>query len=55
MVNDAKQVALNPRDQSNANRWRSTNNDLLTAVAGVRQAIAPDRMPDITTLRLNGK
>ncbi|KAI6234620.1 Vinculin [Aphelenchoides fujianensis] len=39
MVNHAKQVALNPRDQSAANRWRDVNDELLHAVRSVGDAI----------------
>ncbi|KAI6187116.1 Vinculin [Aphelenchoides besseyi] len=39
MVNHAKQVALNPRDQSAANRWRDVNDELLNAVRSVGDAI----------------
>lgn len=50
MVNDAKQVAMDPRNQSNANAWRNSNGQLLAAVGGIRQAIAPDRGPDMSSL-----
>jgi vinculin len=39
MVNQAKQVALNPRDTSAANRWRDVNDELLNAVRSVGDAI----------------
>jgi len=39
MVNQAKQVALNPRDNSAANRWRDVNDELLHAVRSVGDAI----------------
>ncbi|KRZ67442.1 Vinculin [Trichinella papuae] len=43
MVNDAKQVALNPRDQSAAGRWRDSNKKLVDAVGSVRRALEPTR------------
>lgn len=39
MVNHAKQVALSPRDQGNANRWRDSNDRLLDSVKSVGDAI----------------
>ena len=39
MVNQAKQVAINPRDQASASRWRDTNDRLLDSVRGVGDAI----------------
>lgn len=39
MVNQAKQVALNPRDNSAANKWRDVNEELLHAVRNVGDAI----------------
>lgn len=39
MVNDAKQVALNPRDSGSAQNWRDANDHLLTAVRRVGDAI----------------
>lgn len=54
MVNDAKQVAMDPRNQSNANAWRNSNGQLLAAVGGIRQAIAPDRGPDMSSLVISG-
>uniref|UniRef100_A0A1I8BIC7 Vinculin n=1 Tax=Meloidogyne hapla TaxID=6305 RepID=A0A1I8BIC7_MELHA len=39
MVNQAKQVAINPRDQASASRWRDTNDHLLDSVRGVGDAI----------------
>lgn len=54
MVNDAKQVAMDPRNQANANTWRNSNGQLLAAVAGIRQAIAPDRAPDMSSLVISG-
>lgn len=39
MVNQAKQVALNPRDNSAANKWRDVNEELLHAVRSVGDAI----------------
>uniref|UniRef100_A0A915KL75 Uncharacterized protein n=1 Tax=Romanomermis culicivorax TaxID=13658 RepID=A0A915KL75_ROMCU len=42
MVQDAKHVALNPRDQNAAGGWRNSNRNLLDAVGGVRNAITSD-------------
>uniref|UniRef100_A0A7E4ZTB3 Vinculin n=1 Tax=Panagrellus redivivus TaxID=6233 RepID=A0A7E4ZTB3_PANRE len=39
MVNHAKQVAINPRDHGNSNRWRDSNDHLLNSVRGVGDAI----------------
>uniref|UniRef100_A0AC34QHQ2 Vinculin n=1 Tax=Panagrolaimus sp. JU765 TaxID=591449 RepID=A0AC34QHQ2_9BILA len=39
MVNHAKQVAINPRDQGNASRWRDSNDHLLNSVRSVGDAI----------------
>ena len=39
MVNHAKQVAINPRDQAGAGRWRDSNDHLLNSVRGVGDAI----------------
>lgn len=39
MVNHAKQVALNPRDQGSANQWRDSNDRLLDSVRSVGDAI----------------
>lgn len=39
MVNDAKQVALSPRDPTPANNWRHSNDRLLSSVKGVGDAI----------------
>ena len=39
MVNDAKQVALAPRDNGAANNWRDSNDRLLNSVRGVGDAI----------------
>lgn len=39
MVNQAKQVAMNPRDQASASRWRDANDFLLDSVRGVGDAI----------------
>ena len=40
MVNNAKSVALNPRDGGAANAWRGTNDHLLDSVRAVGDAIA---------------
>ncbi|GMT24205.1 hypothetical protein PFISCL1PPCAC_15502 [Pristionchus fissidentatus] len=40
MVNDAKQVALTPRDIHTANSWRQSNDRLLSSVRGVGDAIS---------------
>lgn len=47
MVNQAKQVAINPRDQASASRWRDANDRLLDSVRGVGDAITglPSRRP----------
>lgn len=39
MVNHAKQLASNPRDQSSANQWRDSNDRLLDSVRSVGDAI----------------
>lgn len=39
MVNHAKQVAMNPRDSANSNRWRDANDRLLDSVRAVGDAI----------------
>uniref|UniRef100_A0A5S6QXE8 Vinculin n=1 Tax=Trichuris muris TaxID=70415 RepID=A0A5S6QXE8_TRIMR len=53
MVTDAKQVALNPRDQGAVNRWRDSNGKLLDAVGNVRRALEPTHLPDMRNLDLN--
>ncbi|KFD50139.1 hypothetical protein M513_08978 [Trichuris suis] len=54
MVTDAKQVALNPRDQGAVNRWRDSNGKLLDAVGNVRRALEPPtHLPDMRNLDLN--
>ncbi|KRY71813.1 Vinculin, partial [Trichinella pseudospiralis] len=55
MVNDAKQVALNPRDQSAAGRWRDSNKKLVDAVGSVRRALEPSQLPEMKNLDINGK
>lgn len=40
MVNQAKQVALNPRDSANARDWHNANDHLLSAVRQVGDAIS---------------
>lgn len=54
MVQDAKHVALNPRDPNAANSWRNANRNLMDAVAGVRNAIGADQMPDMGGLDIGG-
>ncbi|GMS95777.1 hypothetical protein PENTCL1PPCAC_17952 [Pristionchus entomophagus] len=51
MVNDAKQVALSPRDVTPANNWRHSNDRLLNSVRGVGDAIGgiPSRGPSRST------
>jgi vinculin len=51
MVHDAKQVAMDPRNHGNCQRWRDGNRGLLDAVIGVRNAIAP--VPDFGALHIN--
>lgn len=58
MVNDAKQVAMDPRNQPAGNKWRDSNKNLLDSVSGIRRAIAPDRgtgTPDISEMHINGE
>ncbi|XP_026474060.1 vinculin isoform X3 [Ctenocephalides felis] len=59
MVQDAKQVALNPSDQSAVSRWRDTNKNLLNSVGKVRRAVmvTPDLPPppDMNKLYLQAK
>lgn len=45
MVNDAKQVALNPRDTGSAQNWRDTNDHLLNTVRQVGDAITGVNTP----------
>ncbi|TMS37306.1 hypothetical protein L596_004265 [Steinernema carpocapsae] len=40
MVNDAKQVAMNTRDQGNVGNWRNSNDHLLNSVRNVGSAIS---------------
>ncbi|CAB3406934.1 unnamed protein product [Caenorhabditis bovis] len=47
MVNNAKQVAMNPRDQYASNQWRGANDHLLNSVRAVGDAI--------TGVPLNGR
>ncbi|KAK4287350.1 hypothetical protein Pmani_039578 [Petrolisthes manimaculis] len=60
MVQNAKDVAMNPDDQRAISRWRQSNQALLTAVGEVRRAVMvyPDEPmipppPDMTSLTLN--
>ncbi|KRZ51244.1 Vinculin, partial [Trichinella nativa] len=55
MVNDAKQVALNPRDQSAAGRWRDSNKKLVDAVGSVRRALEPSQLPEMKNLDINAR
>jgi hypothetical protein len=47
MVNKAKEVAINPRNQASASQWRDANDRLLDSVRGVGDAITglPSRRP----------
>lgn len=51
MVNHAKQVALNPRDNNAANKWRDVNDELLNAVRSVGDAITG--VPSVHPSQLN--
>lgn len=55
MVQDAKQVAVNPADMHAASKWRDSNKGLLNAVGQVRSALQPELppLPDINTLNLD--
>ncbi|KAK4035676.1 vinculin [Daphnia magna] len=57
MVQDAKSVATNMRDQGSINQWRDSNKKLLESVGKVRKAVAgPDPIPpppDVSSLSLN--
>lgn len=57
MVQDAKQVATNMRDQPSIKQWRDSNQKLLDSVGKVRKAVAgPDKVPpppDISALNLS--
>ncbi|XP_025834291.1 vinculin isoform X2 [Agrilus planipennis] len=57
MVQDAKQVAINPSDHAAVSRWRESNRGLLNAVGQVRRAVQPDvpPLPDINNLHLVGE
>ncbi|KAF2882876.1 hypothetical protein ILUMI_23388 [Ignelater luminosus] len=54
MVQDAKQVAINPSDHNAVSHWRESNKALLNAVGQVRKAVQPDipPLPDINSLNL---
>ncbi|ROT83150.1 Vinculin [Penaeus vannamei] len=62
MVQNAKDVAMNPDDQRAIGRWRQSNQALLTAVGEVRRAVMvyPDEEPiippppDMSALSLSG-
>ncbi|KAK5638373.1 hypothetical protein RI129_012668 [Pyrocoelia pectoralis] len=55
MVQDAKQVAINPADPNSISKWRESNKTLLAAVAQVRDVIKPEvpPLPDVNSLRLD--
>lgn len=57
MVQDAKQVAVNPSDQHAVSRWRESNRALLNSVGLVRKAVQIDPevppMPDLNSLHLS--
>lgn len=59
MVQDAKAVATNMRDQGSINQWRDSNKKLLESVGKVRKAVAgPDPVPpppDMSSLNLSKK
>lgn len=54
MVQDAKQVAINPSDGGAVSRWKESNKALLNAVGQVRVAVQPDipPLPDMNSLNL---
>ncbi|KAF5284255.1 hypothetical protein FQR65_LT00255 [Abscondita terminalis] len=54
MVQDAKQVAINPADGNAVSRWKESNKALLNAVGQVRVAVQPDipPLPDMNSLNL---
>ncbi|KAB0791460.1 hypothetical protein PPYR_03260 [Photinus pyralis] len=54
MVQDAKQVAINPADLNSISKWRESNKALLGAVAQVRDVIKPEvpPLPNMTSLKL---
>lgn len=54
MVQDAKAVAGNIRDQGAINKWRDSNQKLLDSVGQVRKAVAgPEPPPDMSGLNLS--
>lgn len=55
MVQDAKQVALNITDPKSISRWKDSNNSLINAVVGVRNAVSPDIQSELDRMRINGK
>lgn len=55
MVQDAKQVALNITDPKSISRWKDSNNALINAVVGVRNAVSPDLQSELDRMRINGK
>lgn len=56
MVQDAKKVASNIRDQPSIGKWRDSNQKLLDSVGKVRKAVAgPEPIPDVSALNLSKK
>lgn len=56
MVQDAKKVASNIRDQPSIKQWRDSNQKLLDSVGKVRKAVAgPEPIPDMNALNLSIK
>jgi vinculin len=54
MVQDAKKVASNIRDQPSIKQWRDSNQKLLDSVGKVRKAVAgPEPIPDMNALNLS--
>ena len=54
MVQDAKKVASNIRDQPSIGKWRDSNQKLLDSVGKVRKAVAgPEPIPDVSALNLS--
>ena len=59
MVQDAKAVAGNIRDQGKIGKWRDSNQKLLDSVGKVRKAVAgpeppPPPPPDMSGLQIRG-
>ena len=56
MVQDAKKVASNIRDQPSIKQWLDSNQKLLDSVGKVRKAVAgPEPIPDMNALNLSIK